>query len=410
MSNRPVRIQKRLLQFNQLPFAFGEITEPSYTVAFKGSSQPYTNNAHGSYFPTLGESGILQASTFRASFDIDFRQIACEDKVRYARFVKRELAKSGKLWAVQNATEVMWTNARVVDISEEVDDPGGRDMFRFSATFELIDGFWRMAKRTRTFLCEYCPNRFEDFDETYCNDLYDYYGVCDATGKSSCLPCDYNDYTEPKYEGCKWQPLCYYPLFNQRVTEVTDGTNPDGTPRKTNMIVPSLYDMFGVSCSNQWYIRYDCELEKEWFCFDASWGRKWRLRSDANKNTTTKEFCSRTDLPTNMVRVRLVGKFINPVVTINGDTVSIPSNDNTPYEGIITIGYGTEVWYSRNPRDPQDTDPRTGEPTAADISWRAERTNTPMFELKAGKNEITVTGSAYNYDSYVYIDSVDITW
>lgn len=401
MSNRPVRIQKRLLQFNQLPFAFGEITDPSYSIAFKGQSQPYTNNAHGSYFPTLGESGILEASTFRASFDIDFRKISCEDKVRYARFIKRELAKSGKLWAVQNATELMWTNARVLDISEEVDDPGTKDMFRFSVTFELIDGFWRLAKRTRTFLCEYCPNRFEDFDSSYCNDLYDYYGVCDTTG-NSCLPCNYNDYIPPKYEGCNWKPLCYFPLFNPRTKKTLVGKNPDGSSQYVTETVQSIYDMFGVNCANQQYIRYDCELEKKWFCFDGSWGRKWRLLAQNDTNTTTQTFCSRTDLPTNMVRVRLVGDFVDPTVTINGDTVKIPSTNGSVYGGIITIGYGTEVWASNDSRDPWEN--------AVDISFRAERTNTPMFELKAGTNEISVSGNVYDKDAFVYVDSVDITW
>lgn len=406
MSNRPVRIQKRLLQFNQVPFAFGEITDPSYSISFKGESQPYTNNAHGSYFPTLGESGILQASTFRANFDIDFREIACEDKVRYARFIKRELAKSGKLWCAQNATEILWTNARVVDISEEVDDPGTRDMFRFSCTFELIDGFWRMAKRTRTFLCEYCPNRFEDFDENYCVDLYDYYGVCDETGTSSCLPCDYNDYTEPKYEGCDWRPLCYFPLYNERV-KTTTTTDSNGEKVTKKEIIKSIYDMFGVNCSNQMYIRYDCQLEADYFCYDGSWGRKWRLLSNKDENTTNITFCSRTDLPTNMVRVRLVGDFVNPEVTINGDTVRIPT-DGVMY-GIITIGFGTEVWRSLDYRDPLYKD-SNGNPRVADLSHLAERTNTPMFELKAGKNEITVKGNVYHKDAFIYVDSVDITW
>lgn len=409
MSNRSVRIQKRLLQFNQLPFAFGEITDTNYSIAFKGESQPYTNNAHGSYFPTLGESGILQSSTFRASFDIDFRKIACEDKVRYARFIKRELAKSGKLWAVQNATELMWTNARVTDISEEVDDPGTKDMFRFSVTFELIDGFWRLAKRTRTFLCEYCPNRFEDFDEQYCNDLYDYYGVCDKTGQNNCLPCDFNDYTPPKYEGCDWKPLCYFPLFNPRTRSTQMGNNPDGSPRIIQETIPSIYDMFGVNCANQQYIRYDCELEKEWFCYDASWGRKWRLLSDKDSNTSTFTFCSRTDLPTNMVRVRLQGDFVDPTVTINNDTVKLPSVGGAPYNGVLTIGFGTEVWMSTNPRDPWNRD-ENGNVQAVDLSFRAERTNTPMFELNAGKNTLTVSGNAYNRDAWVFLEEVAISW
>lgn len=386
-SNRELRLEKRLLQFNQLPFAFGEISDPTYTVAFKGESQPYTNATHGSYYPTLGESGILSSGTFRATFSIDFKKLACEDKIRYARFVRRELAKSGKLWAVQNGVELMWTNARITDISEGVDDPSKKDLFNFAVTFELIEGVWHLAKRTRTFLCDYCPNRFEDFDTQYCNDTYDYYGVCDETGNSSCLPCEFNDYSPPKYEGCNWKPLCYFPLFNERISRDINGQE---------VVVPSIYDMFGVSCSNQTYIRYDCDLEKAWFCYDGSWGRKWRLDTSKANNATMVTFCSRTDLPTTGVRVRLVGEYVNPTITINGDTVTIPSVDGVIYNGILTIGFGNKVWWTRDKREPFKN--------AVDITYRVQRSNTPMFELQAGANSVTITGAKFGSNSYFYIE------
>lgn len=390
MSNRSLRMQKRLLQYGVVPFSFAEIEDPTYTISFKGNSQAYTNATHGSYYPTLGESGVFNAGTFRANFSISFKDLGCEDKIRYARFLKRELAKSGKLWAVQNGTEIVWTNARITDISESVDQPYRKDMFNFSATFELLDGVWTMAKRTRTFLCEYCPNRFEDFDPNYCVDLYDYYGVC--SDENNCLPCDL-DMEEPEYKGCEWKPLCYYPLFNSRYTSDMDG----------NIIsIPSIYDMFGVDCANQWYINYNCGLEKDYFCYDEPWGRKWKLSSSSIKNVTSKTFCSRTDLPTTGVMVRLLGTFVDPTVTVNGDTVKIPSDNGAPYEGIITIGFGNKIWYTTDEREPYKN--------AVDITFTAERSNTPMFELHAGKNTIEVTGNVYNKSSWVYVDEKAITF
>lgn len=393
MANRPLRIEKRLLQFNGLPFAFAEISDPQYTLTFKGNSQPYTNNAHGSYFPTIGESGVLQAGSFRANFSVDFSKLACEDKIRYARFIKRELARSGKLWAVQNGVEIIWTNARILDISEAVSDPNRTDLFNFSATVELLDGVWRIANTKLTFLCNYCPNRFEDFDDKYCNDTYNYYGICDETGTTSCLACELNDYTPPRYQGCDWKPLCYYPLNNERITKDSQGNS---------IVVPSIYDLFGVSCSNQMYIRYDCDFAKDYFCYDGTWGRKWKLNTLKSSNSTTVNFCSRTDLPTSGVRVRLVGEFVDPVVKVNDDWVKLPSVDGVPYRGIITIGYGNKVWWSPDMKDPWKN--------AVDLTFRCQRTNTPMFQLTAGANTITVSGATYNSGSYFYLDEKALTW
>lgn len=396
MSNRPVRTQKRLLQFNGVPFAFSEVSDLEYAISTKGESQPYTNNTHGSYFPTLGESAKLETSTLRATVDFDFRKISCENKIRYARFIKRQLLTSGKLWAVQNAVELLWTNARVVDITEAIDDPNTRDMLRMDITFELIDGYWRMAKPTRTFLCDYCPNRFEDFDPDFCNDMYDYYGVCDSSGIGNCMPCDLNLERRPQFEGCYWQPLCYYPLYNPRRSSQIDPNNRSNIIEK---LVPARYDMFGVNCSNQYYIKYDCELEKERFCYDASWGRKFRIDTSTAGKPFTFSYCSRTDIPTDKVKVRLVGKFTNPKVWINGDYVKIEQVTGP----MAVIGYGPITYSSTDEKD-TDLEQRY------DLQNWTKRSNTPAFEVHAGKNCVTVEGADFGENCLVYIDSQDITW
>lgn len=394
MANRPIKLQKRLLQFNGIPFSYGELTESSYTVTTKGESQTYTNNANGAYYPTFGEFAKLEPTTYNASIDLDFKKLTCEDKIRYAKFVKRQFLQSGKLWAVQNGVELIWQDARVVQITESKDQPNERDIYRIDVTFELLNGYWTMAKGTRTFLCKYCSNRFEDFDPKYCFDAHNYYGVC--TGDDNCLPCDINLRHEPEYLGCDWKPLCEFPLYNPRKTTDRNG-------QRTT--VPSRYDMFGVNCADQWYINYSCEMEKERFCYDETWGRRFNLDSRHTNNTTTFVFCAQTDLPTTLLRMRLVGSFKNPVITINGDSIRVKDVVKRPvyFNGIMTIGFGSRIKIADNEyRDP------------AKITRSVEdlfvRTNTPMFELQPGANEITVSGNQIGTSSQVFLEEKAITW
>lgn len=394
MSNREVRLTKRLLQFNHLPFSYGEISDPQYSIVTKGESQPYTNNTHGSYYPTLGESQKLEATSFRATIAFDFRKIPCEEKVRYARFIKRQLLISGKLWAAQNAVELLWTNARVTDINESEDSDNIRDVYRIDVTFELIDGYWRMAKNTRTFLCKYCPNRYQDFDPDFCEDMFDYDGIC---GDRSCLPCAINLQTPPVGEACDWKPLCYFPLYNPRRTTMKNPNNPGEV---ISQIVPARYDMFGTSCANEWYIDYNCERESELFCITETWGRKFFIPTPNANNSVTFSYCSRTDLPTQQVKVRLVGKFTNPEVIINGDSVKL----DTIVPGFAAIGYGPSVYTSYKEQDDDPTARRYLE------AYEITRTNTPAFELHAGQNCVTVKGADFGGSAYIFIDNIDITW
>lgn len=415
MNNRPVRVQKRLLQFNQLPFAFGEVTEQAYSVAFKGESQNYTNNAHGSYYPTLGEPAMLQSSTFRATVDIDFRQITCEDKIRYARFIKRQLSRSGKLWAVQNAVELIWTNARVIDIDENVDDAESKDILRIGIQFELMDGVWRLAKRTRTFICtDYCAARFQDFDDQFCEDLYDYEGVCSDNSCVACTPAVYNT---PEYQGCIWRPLCQFALYqNNQIIDpngtphITTNENGDKVIEYPKIIIPSLYNLFGVSCSNRCFINYSCKCESQQFCDDATWGRKFTLRADQPVNTTCFTFCARTDLPTTAVRVRLVGGFTSQTrIEINGDVVDL-SNAIMEHDNMaITIGFGPLV-YVVYEGDGQIGNVKYPMKNGQDVTKLTRRSNTPMFQINPGKNFVKITGNKKGVSSKVYIEPIDLTF
>lgn len=385
---KPIRVHKRLLQFNALPFAFGVVTGQNYTSTFKGQSQSYTNNAHGSYFPTLGDFGKLETSEFTATIAVKATTIAREDRLHFFRYIKRQLATSGKLWAVQNGTELIWTNARVVSVNEILDSPYETDILRLSITFELIDGYWVMASRTRTWLCEYCPANFTTFDPFYCWDDNEVAGRCDATGASACYPCI--NYERPMIKECDYQPLCFFPIINT----ARDG---DG-----NVVAPSLVDIYSPTCPNEYFIDYSCEREAERFCYDAGWGRKYHLDARNPKNRTDIEYCSKTDLPTDFVRIRLQGKFAGTVrVQVNDDFVEIK---DFVHEGIITLGYGTQISTALSDRDPYFG--------YADISRNGNvyRSNTPMFQIEPGINYITISGNVKGESSYAYILPQELTY
>lgn len=375
MSTKPnIRLQKRLLQFNNLVFAFADIVSSSYTSSFKGESTPYTNALHGSYYPNFGAWGKLYSSEFEAEVTIDFADLGCEsDYVRYLRFIKRELARSGKLWAVQGGSEIIWANARVISVNETI-TPGDTDILHLNIRFELIDGFWILASTTRTCVASFCTPNFVDFDENYCYSLQDLTGSCAANG-NNCLPCN-KIATDPYPNEIPCQPLCKFSK-------------------------DQLTKMFSRECPGSYVFRYDCEMEKASFCYDVAWGEKKRLNKTGMNysNSTTFDFCSRTDIPTELVRVTLVGSFENPTVTINGRSVTVKGSFNNQ---AITIGEGLEVYLSNNIKNPYAA--------TTSLIDQTVFSGVPYFSMNPGLNTITVTGNEYNKNSFIYIKPVDITF
>ena len=371
--NKSLKVYKRLLQFNNLPIPFGEIQEQTYTASFKGTSTPYTNHQHGNYYGHLGEYGVLNAAQFDATLSFDFKKIACGDKPRYARFIKRQLARSGKLWAVQNGGEIIWANARVLSVNESIASVG-EDKITLSVTFELIDGYWVYAWKTRTFLAQYCPSRFINFDNEYCWSYED--ARCDITGKDRCLPC----FTvEPEVPvDAEYKPLCSWSR-----TEITN--------------------LLGARCPQQFHIRYDCGLEKNFFCYDAGWGDKYRLKNRDAVNETTISFCSMTDLPSTAVQIRLRGVFVNPTITVNNDTVTLKGtyDKNT----MIVAGFGVGIGlYQRKAGTVGEWN------YVRSIIPDAKVTNIPYFEIVPGKNTVKITGNQLDKKSFVYIKPLEITF
>lgn len=374
VNNEPLKIQKRLLQFNNLPIAYGEINEQSYTASFKGGPTPYTNYQHGGYYMHLGEYGVLNVANFDATLVFDFKKIECGDKTRYARFIKRQLAKSGKLWAVQHGGEIIWANARVVSINESV-AIATENTIRLSVTFELIDGYWVYAWKTRTFLAPYCSTRFIDIDDQYCFDYQE--GTCDITGSANrCMPC-FDVLPEVNTDG-DYKPLCAYSF-----AQITES--------------------LGQRCPEQYHIRYDCKLESDYFCYDASWGEKYKLTNKNPVNETTINYCAKTDLPTQMVQIRLRGNFVNPTIAVNDDTMTI--NGEYPNGFMVVVGFGVGVGlYKKQSGSVENWDYQSS------LIQNTTVTNIPYFEINPGRNTIKITGNKQDKKSFAYVKTVDITY
>lgn len=380
----------------------GWVSSQSYTSTFKGDTQSYTNAAHGGYYPEYGEFGKLETSEFSATVAISFKDIECDAKTRYARFIKRQLSKSGKLWAVQNGGELIWARARVLSVNEDVEDASETNTLRLNITFELIDGYWVIASATRTFLCSYCPPRFEQFDPYYCFEVTDLIGECDATGASKCYPCLANLYEAPINDGCDWKPLCYWSQ-NERVA------------------------MFGKECYNEFAISYSCDLESDYFCYDTAWGHKFRLRTDDvnGQNYTRVEFCCKSDLPTDMLRIRIKGEVAGRLYIrqLDPDHIRDYGEDNSPVDSkyvidevvigqkeaysvgtaVTTIGYGVKAYYSHNLKKPDEG--------ITSIENNVTRTSTPYFQLQPGINVFEIGGNLpYRQDAFAYFQPIEITF
>ena len=315
----------------------------------------------------------MNVSQFDATLTFDFDKIGCTEKPRYARFIKRELAKSGKLWAVQNGGEIIWANARVLSINEST-ALAGENSIRLAVTFELIDGYWVYAWKTRTFLAPYCPPRFINFDDSYCYMYED--GVCDITGGDRCVPC-YEVEPEVNSDG-DYKPLCTWSRSD-------------------------LTEHLGSRCPSQFHIRYSCDLERDFFCYDAPWGNKYKLYNCDPVNSTTINFCSMTDLPTNMIQIRLRGYFTDPTITVNGETMKISGTYPTGTTIVVGFGTGVSVWKNSQQY------PLRWEYDSSILN-KVSITNIPYFEINPGKNTIVITGNKQDEPSFAYIKPVEITF
>ena len=138
------------VQFNNLVFA-DMVKDADGSVSFKGDSQAYSYG-HGAYRPFKSNYNFADAQSVSMTIILSMKRLPCEYRPFYPRFVRSELSRPGKLWAVEG-NELLWTNAVVTSISTNMSSR--KDELELDIDFELYDGVWRKANRQNTFLIPY---------------------------------------------------------------------------------------------------------------------------------------------------------------------------------------------------------------------------------------------------------------
>ena len=297
---------KKYLQFNDLVFdTVSNAQSATYSASTKLFSTAYSFT-HGDYTPFKSTHALLNASSVSMTLIFNLKHIDCDDRPSYINFVKEQLSKHGRLWAVQEDT-LLWAYATLANYREE----SGiyRNHYVVDVSFTLYEGVWHKADWLRTFIVPY-----DDCTYTECFSIPEY-DPC----QDNCCSCN-REMVEPCSCDCdcvgERDALCF---------------NKD--------LIPGLYD-----CDTGYRIIYSCTAANKYFgdfLDNNHLGQKFCSAPDGCDNGSANGiFISRSDIPTNGIRIRMHGEFHNPVVTINGNSNMIRGD----YKGTIDIRPNGEIY------------------------------------------------------------------
>lgn len=345
-----MKYKRHYVQFNDLVFDEYDMTsEGDASVAFKEVSQEYSFR-HGDYVPFKGT--YVSSGSVTMTLELRMKKLPCDMRKYYRRFVIEELTKPGKLWAVQDNT-LVWAYAYIQNYAE--DERGGS--LEVDVSFALPEGVWHKASAFRTFLHDFDVCRFLD-----CK------GYKDAED-CECCSCE----TEGACDCCceeltRDMALCYH-----------------------KKEIQNFYD-----CTNPWRIEYNCEAGEDFFGADDPAHIGQKVCSDFNCGVIIGQFYSDTELPAD-VRIKLHGKFNNPVITINDNTNIIYGE----YEGFLYVNPDGSVYL---------TPDETCEGELVDVSaWGIPSGNEYGWKAKPGYNTVNIDTGVCEGISCAYIETDALT-
>lgn len=198
---------RKYVQFNDLVFYSYITNSDDVKVDFDIAKSSYTFR-NGDYAPLKNRTPRIQSTTVGITMEFDFRQIACDLRDFYRRFIVEQLTKAGKLWAVQGK-ELLWAYA----IPESYSEPT-RNLYKntleVDVQFYLPQGIWHKADKQRTFIldldiCEFlrcldyqtlnpccdCANCVTTHNCCCCDELTREDALCDRTldvYSGNCVP------------------------------------------------------------------------------------------------------------------------------------------------------------------------------------------------------------------------------
>ena len=271
-------------------------------VSFKGTSTEYSYG-HGSYRPYNRKYLFVAEASISMTITLKLRKIPCDQREFYVRMVKEELAKPGKLWAIENGT-LLWADAVVENISPNFSR--SKDKLEYNISFIIPGGVWTKADKRKTVLIPYDPCTLMDCkgykklnDCECCN--------CDHTVDIDCSCCCAG-ITEN-------MALCHH----------------EG----------DIADYY--SCYTPYRVVYDCETAQR-FAKNKYLGQRLCVSDICGDGVIAGRIYSETEIPTDDVTVILSGKMKNPWITINDNTNIIDGE----YDGDLIIHPNGDVYYKTN--------------------------------------------------------------
>lgn len=354
-----MRYDKFFIQMNAL--VFDEVISDGYQASFKTFESEY-GSSHGSYFPQKRKGGLLRASSVTMTLIFHMRILPCEIRPFFPDFVKEQLTTQGKLWAIQNGT-LIWAYAVATAVYDRVNT--FNDNLEVDVEFYLPEGVWHKADKQRTFLLDYDPCElmecYEFMEIQPCN-----VGDCcncgpDVVGACDCECCD---------EVNKEQALCYN---LDKIKDFVCG-RPD------------------------FRVIYDCDAAERFFngsfLSDERMGQKFCATCG---EIIAGQFYSETVIPTDMVKITLLGKFKNPYIEINGNGNYIKGE----YDGVLEVFGDGKAYFGSEGCKPCELLPVS--------AWVIPEGSEYGWTVYPRKNRILIDGGACcTYCAWVQDDPITI--
>lgn len=298
---------KTYVQFNDLVIDNAEmLSSASLTQQTKTETQEYSYG-HGSYAYFHKPQLFLTEGELSMTLNIDYRMFHNEDKRFIRDYIKLNLLKPGRLWAIED-NKLLWAWAYVTDFSEEYQKFKG--ILSVDVNLKLWEGVWHIADTKKTFLAPYSVCNMLD-----CEDFRDI---------QECISCCISCPTEEIYcDSC----LC-------------DCGDLDKDSSLCVMGLKTLEEF--MRCGESYRIVYSCVKGKQ--LFDNELINKKICKKDYCLNVIAGKFYSNTILDSTCVNIILEGKFQDPVIEINGNKMQIMGD----YEGILKLDSSGNIYFSES--------------------------------------------------------------
>lgn len=305
---------RRYIQFNDLVFqGIKSIDEQSESFSLRESKVSRTF-ANGSYVANRGDKSLIDTNTITLTIAIQ-TSLWNEEQVRtHYEFIIDQLTSPGKLWAIQTGLQLVWCNAYVTSIQPRnqwvVTDDG---YLVFEVEFDNPDGVWYKPKEPFTYLDDYELCSF----------------IC---MKAAC---------RGRNKFC-----CNVPVNRTRICECCENKcddMEDMIPMCDFKYDIQYYNDFFELCNGKWRVVYNCEKPKlDGMGLNDLYPHT--ICDNCINDVLTGEFLSETVLPSYKWSVAIMGKFEDPIISLNDSQIKLKGK----YEGVVTINYRGEVRFAKS--------------------------------------------------------------